>query len=144
MRVVNALSLSLLLLSSGCANLVSLDWSREIGWILPDAELGGVIEFPDTVQRAVPTTGIVTTRGSSSCTRPAGEDVTGDGIEVRITPYDRMAPPGRGCTRDLAAFPRSVELRFMVAGEASIRVVGRASPVSRETVEVVHKVIVLP
>ncbi|MBA4158917.1 MAG: hypothetical protein H0X65_15775 [Gemmatimonadetes bacterium] len=145
MRITNALRFGLLLLfSTGCANFASLDWSREIGWIIPGPEVGAVLEFPDTVRRSVPNAGIVTTRGSSSCTRPAGAGVTGDGLEVRITPYDPVAPPGTGCTRDVAAFPRPVELRFMVAGDALIRVVGRGSFGSDETVEVVRRVVVLP
>jgi hypothetical protein len=90
MRITNALPFSLLLLfSTGCANFASLDWSREIGWIIPGPEVGAVLEFPDTVRRSVPTAGIVTTRGSSSYTRPASTEVTGDGLEVRITPSVR-------------------------------------------------------
>jgi hypothetical protein len=41
MRITNALRFSVLLLfSTGCANFASLDWSREIGWIIPGPEVG--------------------------------------------------------------------------------------------------------
>jgi hypothetical protein len=144
-RIMRAAVTGMLLpLTSGCTNLVSLDWSREVGWITTGHEPTAVLEFPDSVRRSVPTFAIVTTRGSSSCTRPAGAEVAGDQLEVRITPYDMIAPPGTGCTRDLAVFPRQVEVRFMVAGDATIRVRGRVSPGSSETVEVVRKVVVLP
>ncbi|HEU0014601.1 MAG TPA: hypothetical protein VFQ45_13005 [Longimicrobium sp.] len=64
--------------------------------------------------------------GSSSCTDPERVDVDRKVRQVEIVPYDRIAPQGTVCTMDLHAFPREIEVRFDVAGEAVVRLRGRS------------------
>jgi adenylate kinase family enzyme len=139
------LTLLAIALLGGCATFPEAadEWARHPGWILPNEGLGPVLELPDTVRRGVPVTATVVTRGSSSCTRADGAEVVVAAHELRITPYDRVAPRGTPCTRDLAAFPRAVELRFTGTGEVRVIVIGRDAP-DGEPVEVTRRVTVLP
>jgi hypothetical protein len=144
MRLLEATILTpLLLLALGCATAAEPGWEREIGWVLEEEGLGPVLILADTVPRNTPVTATVVTRGSSSCTRADGAEVEWRSYTLHITPFDRMAPPGTPCTRDLAAFPRPVELLFTRSGEAEVVVVGRASP--RGELKQIHgRVTVLP
>jgi hypothetical protein len=135
----------LLLLGAACAGILDIasapdGWQRELGWVIDD-EFALALQVPDTVGHGVPFTVVVTTRGSSSCTRPAGAEVFQQQRDARIQAYDFVAPPGSACTRDLRPFPREVELRFDVVGEAVVRLVGRRG-FEGDTVEVVRRVFV--
>ncbi len=148
-RLGMALVPFLLALSAACATapdqaVVDSQWQREVGWIMQDESLGGVIQMPDTVRLNTPVVATVVTRGSSSCTRADGAEVAGGGAMLRVTPYDRVAPAGTPCTRDLAAFPRQVELRFTAAGSAEVVVVGRGSLPDPTPVQVTRRVTVIP
>jgi hypothetical protein len=83
-----------------------------------------LIGAPDTVTAGVPFTVVVTSFGSSSCTRPDGATLSVDGAVANITVWDRVQVSG-GCTDDLRAFPRDVTVQFSGAGTARIRVTGR-------------------
>jgi hypothetical protein len=100
-------------------------WSRVIGTVNPALSSIQMVNLPTEARVNVPFTVTVMTLGSSSCTRADGTDVDTAGLRVTIIPYDRVAPPGTPCTRDLRAFPHEVQLRFATAGEARITVVGR-------------------
>ena len=112
-------------------------WSRVIGTVNPSLSSIQMVNLPTEASVNVPFTVTVTTLGSSSCTRADGTDVDANGLAVTITPYDRVAPPGTACTRDLRAFPHPVELRFASAGEARINVIGRDGNGSTVSYEVV-------
>ena len=99
----------------------------------PSDEVG--IPLPDTVY-ALPEETIPVpfyTFGSSSCTVPAGEDVTVDGRTISITPYDRDTPSGTPCTADLARFRRWV-LAPVPTGQVTFQLRGQGeSPPSTIT-----------
>ena len=100
-------------------------WSRVIGTVNPALSSIQMVSVPPEATVSVPITVTVMTLGSSSCTRADGTDVSVNGLLATITPYDRVAPPGTACTRDLRGFPHQVQLRFATAGQARINVVGR-------------------
>jgi hypothetical protein len=89
-----------------------------------------VIVSPDTVQAGVPFDVTVTTIGASGCWKADGARVSAAAMLAVITPYD-LAPThwANGdpmfCTGALVSLPRSVQLTFGQAGEATIRVEGR-------------------
>jgi hypothetical protein len=133
-----------LLLLAGCATMPQSEWARQVGWVMPGEGAGPIEALPDTVQVGRTVTVMVVTRGSSSCTRADGVEVTREAGEVRVTPYDRVAPAGSPCTRDLAAFPRPADLRFDEPGRAVVVVIGRSSPANGEPVEVRRTITVRP
>ena len=55
----------------------------------------------------------------------AGADVTIDGLVAAVTPYDVVAAKG-WCLDYLKAYPHVVQLSFVEAGAAIIRVKGRS------------------
>lgn len=112
-------------LAAGCSSILGLDWHRELGVLDTEGRLRGSLEAPAEVTRGVPFDVVITTYGSSSCTRPAGAETDVDGMLATVRPYDRVATGTRPCTMDMHAFPRTVQLRFDVAGDATIRVLGR-------------------
>jgi hypothetical protein len=112
-------------------------WSRVIGTVNSSLSSIQSVNLPPQANVNVPITVTVTTLGSSSCTRADGTDVVARGLAVTITPYDRVAPPGTPCTRDLRGFPHEVQLRFATAGEARITIVGRDGSGATATQEVV-------
>lgn len=113
------------LLFAGCTPLLGPDgWERVVGIVDTESRLSTPIALPETARAGIAFTATVTTHGSGSCTRADGADVRIDGLNADVTPYDREARRGV-CTDDLAAFPRGVTLRFDVAGEARVRVLGR-------------------
>jgi hypothetical protein len=101
------------------------EWLLVRGYI--DSEFGEVLVLPDTVQVDRAFGAVVTTFGSSTCTRPNGAAVTVTGHTAEIVPYDSVPAPDTqmGCTDDLRAFPRTVTLRFRASGVWTVRLIGR-------------------
>jgi hypothetical protein len=119
-----ASALATLLLAACTPVLGPAGWERVVGVVDTEARLAAPIALPASARVGVAFTATVTTHGSGSCTRADGADVDIDGLNADVTPYDREARRGV-CTDDLAPYPRSVTLRFVTAGEARIRVLGR-------------------
>ncbi len=107
-----------------CTLLTGPEWLLVRGYI--DPELGEVLVLPDTVQVDRAFGAVVTTFGSSTCTRPNGATVTVNGHTAEIVPYDSVPAPDRNlvCTADLRAFPRTVTLRFRASGVWTVRLIG--------------------
>ncbi len=101
------------------------EWLLVRGNINP--EFGEVLVLPDTVQVDRAFGAVVTTFGSSTCTRPNGATITVNGHTAEIVPYDSVPAPDRNlvCTADLRAFPRTVTLRFRASGVWTVRLIGR-------------------
>src|SRR2546423_8763249 len=97
--------------------------TRRIGSI-QSYSAGPVITAPDTVRVATPFVVTVNTFGSSSCTAPDGAAVEITGLVATITPYDRFPSEATICTGDIAPRPHRVQMKFGVAGAATIRVRG--------------------
>jgi hypothetical protein len=101
------------------------------GWLLaPDPVLGSVVnvDAPDTVGVGQSFTVTVTTTGPNGCWRKDHTEVSVDGLEATITPYDfdeREADPHRACHNAVVYPEHIVELRFDAAGTAVLRVLGR-------------------
>ena len=121
-----------------CTLLTSPEWLLVRGYI--DPELGEVLVLPDTVQVDRAFGAVVTTLGSSTCTRPNGATITVTGHTTEIVPYDFVPAPDSQvtCTDDLRAFPRTVTLRFRASGVWTVRLTGRGD------VSVTRTVIVQP
>ena len=106
-------------------------WRRVMGTMEPAMSSVQAIKVPADIVAGVPFTVTLTTLGSSSCTRADGANRAVVGNMAVITPYDRIAPEGTGCTRDLRGFPRDVTITIAEAGPATIRIIARGieSPV---------------
>ena len=108
-------------------------WRRVVGLVQPQLSSIQAIKFPADIVAGEPFTVTITTLGSSSCTRADGAVLNLSSSLAVITPYDRVAPDGTGCTRDLRAFPRDVSVTLSRAGQATIRIVARDSDSSTLT-----------
>src|SRR5262245_37669849 len=97
------------------------DWERVVGWANPLMSSIQAIELPAQVVANQPFNVTIRTLGSSSCTRADGAEAAVDRSVALVTPYDRVAPPNTGCTRDMRAFPRTVSVTFASPGPATIR-----------------------
>ncbi|HEX8209973.1 MAG TPA: hypothetical protein VF584_07285 [Longimicrobium sp.] len=119
---------ALLALVAACSSAsMATEWRRVPGVIsiYDDRETAQALTIPDTVTVGASFTARVTTFGSGSCTRADGATVQIAGSVAEIAPFDLDAVGGGGvCTDDLRAFPRDVQLRLMVPGEALVRVRG--------------------
>jgi hypothetical protein len=111
------------------------DWRRVVGHVNPALSSIQAVSFPAQVQANVPFPVTVTTLGSSSCTRADGASVSRSDNLAIITPYDRVAPDGTACTRDLRGFPRTVMVRFGRPGEARLRFPTRNWQGESDTIE---------
>ncbi len=122
-----------------CTLLTGPEWVLVRGYIEAET-LGQVLVLPDTVQVDRAVEAVITTFGSSTCTKPDGAVVTVTGHTTEIVPYDLVpAPDSRvNCTDDLRAFPRTVTLRFRESGVWTVRLIGRGD------VSVTRTVIVQP
>ncbi len=111
---------------TACSSATAPDgWRRVIGRIEPAMSSVQAIKLPSEAVVNVPFVITATTLGSSSCTRSDGATSSVTGSLVVITPYDRVAPEGTACTRDLHSFPRDASVTLSSAGLATIRVVAR-------------------
>lgn len=98
-------------------------------WAAPFGGLVGVIDgTPSTVTVGNPFPITVNTFGSSSRVHQDGASVSVVGLIAEITPYDRIPRLGSQtpCTTDFGAHPRTLTLQFAVAGQATLRVIGRS------------------
>ena len=132
---VSILALTFLLLGCTSGTAPEDGWQRVVGHVNPALSSIQAISFPAHVQVNVPFQVTVTTVGSSSCTRADGASVSQSDNLAIIIPYDRVAPDGTGCTRDLRGFPRTVIVRFTSAGVARIRVPTRNWQGASDTIE---------
>jgi hypothetical protein len=116
-----------ILLAAGCVFGTGPNWT----WVVQPGVIGAnglaldVVSSPDTVQTAVSFTVIVRTFGSSSCTRPAGADVTVSGLTATVVPLDSVVEGDMVCTSDFRSFPHDASLTFAGPGEARLAVAGR-------------------
>jgi hypothetical protein len=88
---------------------------------------------PDTVTVNQPFTVTVTTSGSRYCTRPARVDVSINALLATLVPYDEERTCG-GCDFAEWEYPRDVEPRFSITGQACVRLTGRDGTVERGVV----------
>jgi len=103
-------------------------WTRVIGRI--DAGPVGsqaALQTPDTVQAGVAFSVTVSTYGASGCIRPDRSDVGRAQSAVDITVYDSLWVGSPPCLPDWHQYPRTLELRFDVAGSALVRLHGRGA-----------------
>jgi hypothetical protein len=121
-----------LLAASGGCSLFDC-WSVRGGVINPVVLFYSALVAPDTVTVHQPFTVTVTTFGSSTCTRPARVDVSINALVATLVAYDDQRTCG-DCTADLHSFPRAVEVRFAVTGQAIVRLTGLDSTVERTVV----------
>jgi hypothetical protein len=136
----------LLITALGCSSSaepepVPAGWSRVIGFINPLLSSIQMVQAPISVGAGEPFSVVVSTLGSSTCTRADGATVTMDGDLAVLTPYDRVAPAGTGCTRDLVAFPRRTTVRFAQTGVGRLQIQGqdgRGQPIIFELEIPVH------
>jgi hypothetical protein len=99
-----------------------VEWSRSSVQTFADPAMG-VITAPDTVTAGQPFQVTVTTAGPSGCWQAAGAEKAVQGNLATITPFDRVLDGI--CTQAVVSLPRSVEVRFDVRGQATLRVYGR-------------------
>jgi len=107
----------------------------EVGTLASPAALA--LRAPDTVIATVPFDATVTTTGDA-CVRAAGGEVTVRGLVATVTPYD-MVYVGSSCAAWAMVVPaptRTVNVRFDVAGTATIRAVGAQGSTAERTVVV--------
>jgi hypothetical protein len=99
-----------------------VEWSASNVQTFADPAMG-VITVPDTVTAGQPFQVTITTTGPNGCWREDGAEKAVQGNLATITPFDRVQ--GEVCTQATVSLPRSVEVRFDVPGEATIRAYGR-------------------
>lgn len=122
--LVGALTLGVTL--AACHSAGEPEWRREVGRVEPALSSSPALLPPMTVRAGVPFDVTVTTVGSSSCTRPDGVSVQVMGPVAELVPYDLELSAAAACTDDLRPFPRTVRVRFDVAGEAVVRLRARS------------------
>ena len=96
-----------------------------IGTIDAGGTLDRVIDAPDTVVVGHVTTFTVFTFGNS-CIEPAGTEVTVQGTEAIVTPFDQEYLYGT-CRDILNSYAHTARVVFAQTGPATIRVRGRSS-----------------
>jgi hypothetical protein len=114
---------------AACVFVTEPEWTVQPGLIgVGGVGADDVVTAPDTVGAGTSFVVVVRTFGSSSCTRPAGADVTLSGLMATVVPLDSV-PGGRDviCTSDLRAFPRNVSLIFSARGQGTVAVTGRGN-----------------
>jgi hypothetical protein len=113
-------------LCSGCSSATEPEAEIVPGVIAPgNGIVAQVISAPDTVRAGEQFTAIVTTFGSSTCTRALTTTAYMGGELADLSVWDEQRI-GIPCTRDISPIPRSVPIRFTNIGAATIRVRGRA------------------
>ena len=103
------------------------DWSRTAARLYPSLSSTQVIAAPLEVNVGESFTVTVTSRGSSSCTRADGMDVSFRGNVVDLVPWDLVAPQHVACTDDLHAFLHHATVVGATAGPLVIRAHGRVT-----------------
>ena len=99
-----------------------VEWSRSNVQTFADPSIG-VITAPDTVTAGQPFQVTITTVGPNGCWSAAGAELASQPSVATITPFDRVQ--GEVCTQATVSLPRTVQVRFDVPGEATLRVYGR-------------------
>ena len=122
--VRRAIALLAAALLAACQSATDPDWVVETGIIIPEMSSVQTLQAPAMARAGEPFTIVVSTRGSSTCTAAAGAHVRMSGSVIEVTPRDSIAR-GRGCTDDLAGFPRPITLTIAEQGNYTIRVSGR-------------------
>ena len=122
MSITRSFAVALSLLSVAChQSPVDSHDGRVVGTIDAGGTLNRVIEAASTIPVGQSFSITVSTFGNS-CVSAAGADVVIDGLIATITPYDVIA--GGNCLDYLKPYPREVQLSFVQAGAAIIRVTG--------------------
>jgi len=103
-------------------------WTRVVGRI--DAGPAGsqaALQTPDTVRAGVAFSVTVSTYGGTGCIRPDQSDVGRAPSSASITVYDSLWVGSPPCLPDWHQYPRTLELRFDLAGSAFVRLHGRGA-----------------
>ncbi len=108
-----------------CSEPTEPGWTRVLGLIVDDSQGMSSLVLPAQADRGTPVTIVVSSWGSSSCTRADGYDLTVRPERVEIHIFDRIAPPHTACTEDFGNFPRSITLNFPQPGNIEVKLVGR-------------------
>jgi hypothetical protein len=108
----------------------SLTTSPELTILAPGRLLDGPpphesLVTPEIVTQGIPFLVTASSFGSSSCTEEAGYESLTSPARAEIRLFDRVAPEGSSCTKDLRSFPRTLIVRFDRAGAAEVVVIGR-------------------
>lgn len=121
------------ILSVSCGSVFGPEGTDIIGVILyeengPPAD----IQVPDTVDAGEPFTMTVTTYDHAlpdACIVEGDRtDVTSEGMQAVVTPYDRSVPVGDGCPLELWHNAHTTELRFDSPGRATVLIRGKFVP----------------
>jgi hypothetical protein len=99
-----------------------VEWSRSDVQTFADPALGA-LTAPDTVTAGQPFQVTVTTVGPNSCWRVAQTELAMQPSLATITPFDRVIDGI--CAQALVSLPHTVQVRFDVPGEATLRAYGR-------------------
>lgn len=126
MGIARSFPIALAVLSVAChSSPIGPGAGRVVGIIDGGQSLPQVIDAPAQASLGQSFSVTVSTIGNS-CVRPAGADVTIDGLVATITPYDVEFVTGVTCLDIPKASPHVLQLSFGQAGTATIRVKGRS------------------
>jgi hypothetical protein len=113
------------LLASGVACVTDVVAYELKPGILEDIDIPVDVTVPDTVAVDNPAEVVVRTIGGGCIRAKAHDDVSIEGLQVVIQPYDSMYVGYPTCRGDLILFRHVVEVVFGQRGTATVRVLGR-------------------
>jgi len=122
----------LAVLAAGCSDTTetSLTTPPELTILAPGQLMDGPpphesLLTPEIVTLGTPFLVTATSFGSGSCTEEAGYQSVTSPVRAEIRLFDRVAPEGSSCSRDLRSFPRTLIVRFDRVGVSEVVVIGR-------------------
>jgi hypothetical protein len=113
------------LLATGVACATDVEAYELKPGILENINLPVDVSMPDTVAVNDPADVVVRTIGGGCIRAKAHDDVSIEGLQVVIQPYDSMYVESQICRADLLLFRHVVEVVFGQRGTATVRVLGR-------------------
>src|SRR3989449_5296677 len=129
MRRTFGSSIVVALAALGCSQLADQGKSSTAGYSVGFVDSGGIstspIDAPDTVLAGARFTVTISTFGSTGCIRPDQSQVQLEGSVANITPYDGVWSNNPPCPPGWQAYPRTVQLRFDMAGTGRSQLHGR-------------------
>ncbi len=110
----------------GCGLIAGPDWELRRGAIefYNDPV---IVQLADTVSVTKPTTMSVITYGGG-CVRKGPTEVSIDGLDAVVEPFDSVHVAAEACTLELSRFLHEVSLQFAERGTATVRVIGMTEP----------------
>lgn len=130
-----------LLLASACDLPFDSNARREVAVVFAEYLNPPHLVIPDTVQAGESVRLTLTSGGPNGCYGPDRVEVRRRGIQVRVTPYNRVAQGV--CAQAPVLFEHVAELRFDMPGTVLLEVVARSSQLSSEASVLVSRVIVV-